>query len=221
VKLTAELQAEHDLIERVLGSFRTFVDRLPDRGIEPADGARFVAFLREYAGAFHHGREEGTLFAALHEIAELPDDRGPIAVLRDDHHRIAALLDRIAPLLARACAGGAAEVAAVRPLVVEYTRALWHHIDAENSVLFPEGDARLAKHGVAELPVRPMTAAERAAQAAGEDLAQRYAPAADPGIVRGDGCVACQAFAVSCGGIEQEWWNEWEWDEMEDHLSNG
>jgi hypothetical protein len=39
--------------------------------------------------------------------------------------------------------------------------------------------------------------------------------------MRGDGCVFCPAFTTSCRGVEHEWWNEWEWEEFEDHLPSG
>ncbi len=38
----------------------------------------------------------------------------------------------------------------------------------------------------------------------------RFPPLDDHEAIRGDGCVACSAFAVTCGGIEKEWWNDWE-----------
>jgi hypothetical protein len=101
-------------------------------------------------------------------------------------------------------------------LAIEYSHGLWHHIDAENSVLFPESEGRLAKKGVRELPSREMTAQEAAAREAADDLLCRYPPASDPSIVRGDGCVSCHAFAESCRGLEREWWNEWEWEEFEE-----
>ena len=43
-----------------------------------------------------------------------------------------------------------------------------------------------------------------------ERLVERFPPMDDSEIVRGDGCIACSAFAVTCGGIEKEWWNDWE-----------
>jgi hypothetical protein len=36
-------------------------------------------------------------------------------------------------------------------LAIAYSRALWRHIDAENTVLFPEAEARLPQTGVPEL----------------------------------------------------------------------
>lgn len=217
MELIDELAAEHELIDAAVGALRTWVEqRLRGEG-DPADGPRFVTFLRVFAAEFHHAREEDTLFVALRERAGLPQE-GPIASLCDDHARTAALLASIERLVDDRGAPAGAAGDDLRRLAVEYSHALWHHIDAENSVLFPEGESRLRKSGVAELPSRAMTTAEAAAKAVGEDLIRRYPPFRDPTIPRGDGCVCCPAFSGACRGLEQEWWNEWEWEEFEDHL---
>ena len=44
-------------------------------------------------------------------------------------------------------------------------------------------------------------------------------PLDDVTIPRGDGCVCCPAFTGACRGLEQEWWNEWEWEELENHVA--
>jgi hemerythrin-like domain-containing protein len=216
MRLIDDLVAEHELIDRVVGSLRTYVDlRVRGEG-DPADGPRFVRFLRLYAGDFHHAREEHTLFVALQQHAGLPAT-GPVAMLRDDHARLASVLDRIEPLVGSAL-DHEADRDQLRRLAFEYSHAMWHHIDAENSVLFPESEARLKKNGVPELPSRQMTDAERAAKADGESLVARYAPMNDPEIIRGDGCVSCPGFGERCRGLEREWWNESEWEEFRDHL---
>jgi hemerythrin-like domain-containing protein len=217
MQLIDDLRAEHDLIERVVGAFRTFVDRRLAGEADPGDGPRFLAFFRLFAGRFHHAREEDALFVALERDAELPADRGPMAVMREDHRRMAGLLDAMEPLLA----GDLGETSARETLAAlarEYSRSLWHHIDAENSVLLPESEERLRRHGIRELPSREMTGAEREARAAGEALLARYPPLDDPAIIRGDGCVFCLAFGNGCRGLEHEWWNESEWEEFENHL---
>lgn len=218
MQLIRELRAEHDLIEAVAGSLRAYV-RLRLRGEgDPADGPRFVRFLRLYAGHFHHAREEDTLFAALTERAQLPAS-GPVETLVGDHQRIAKLLDEIDALLVRDVRGPAA--VRLEAAAVEYSRSLWSHIDAENSVLFPEAEARLRKAGVRELSSRALTAEEEEARAVGQELVARYPPLHDPVAMRGDGCVCCPAMGESCRGLELEWWNEWEWAELEDHLAEG
>jgi hemerythrin-like domain-containing protein len=217
--LLADLRAEHDLIEAVAGSFRTFVGRLDeDAGVE--DFARFLEFFRRYAGDFHHAREEHALFPALVERAHLPGDRGPLAVLTGDHRRLSEQLDQIERLLRGGLIHEPDRREAIR-LATDYTRALEHHIDAENSVLFPESEARLRKQGVRELPGRGPTEEETAAKRTGEDLRLRYPPSEDITTIRGDGCVLCPAMGEGCAGLEVEWWNEWEWEEFEDHLPSG
>lgn len=220
MQLIEELRDEHALIERVVGSLRTFVAaRLAGSG-EADDGPRFIRFFRLFAGHFHHAREEDTLFVALHERAELPRDRGPIAVMLGDHERMAAVLGRLEAALGVPL-GDAAARERLESAAVEYSRSLWLHIDAENSVLFPEGQERLRRHGVYELASRPMTGEEHEARAVGEGLVERYPPSDDPGIIRGEGCVICPAFTKDCRGLEREWWTELEWEEFQDHLSDG
>ena len=157
---------------------------------------------------------------ALQRDAELPGDRGPIAAILDDHHRMAALLARL-DALAPAPPPDAAATTEFLEVALRYTEELWHHIDAENSVLFPESEARLRKQGVLELPSRAMTPEEADAMAIGQSLVTRFPPQADTAIVRGDGCVCCPALVDNCPGLERAWWSESEWDELEDHLAEG
>lgn len=220
MELIDQLRAEHDLIEQVAGSLRTYV-RARARGEgDPADGPAFLSFFRLYAGHFHHAREEDTLFVSLQRDAELPGDRGPIAVLLEDHHRMAGLLDRMTPLIGSAL-DSEDDRRTLLSLALDYSEQLWHHIDAENSVLLPESEHRLSRHGVRELPSRAMTPDEAAARETGLRLLAAYPPADEPDVMRGDGCVMCPAFVANCEGLERTWWNEWEWDEFEDHLPSG
>ena len=218
MRLIEELRAEHDLIERVAGSLRTFARQRGRGEGSPEDGPRFLAFFRLYAGQFHHAREEDTLFVALQRDAELPGDRGPIAALLEDHHRMAGLLDRMEPVAADPSLEARA---ALEAIALEYSQQLWQHIDAENSVVLPESESRLRRHGRAELPTREMTLDEEEARALGETLLSLYPPVHEPDVPRGDGCVVCPAFTRTCRGLELEWWNEWEWEEFEDQLPSG
>jgi hemerythrin-like domain-containing protein len=217
VRLLDELRAEHDLIETVLGSLRAFVDlRVCGQG-EPADAKAFLGFFRHYAAGYHHAREEDVLFPALVKEAELPPDKGPLPAVIAQHHSMAAMLDELAPLL-----GADLAEAGNREKLVDsatrYSRALWAHIDAENSVMLPESEKRLRRVGVLELDGRGPTAQEEAARADGERLVSLYPPIEDRGAVRGEGCVICASYGVDCDGVEREWWNESEWEEFPDHL---
>ena len=216
--LIDELRAEHELIDEVAGAFLAHL-AAPPGARRAEDTEAFLRFFRAYAGNFHHAREEDVLFVALQERAGLPRDRGPIAVMLADHQRMAGLLDRIgAQIHDRDDEEGRARL---REPATTYVHALWHHIDAENSVLFPECGPRLGRNGVKELPSRSMTAEEASARTAGEDLRRRFPPSTRDDVMRGEGCILCPAFGESCRGMEHEWWNVWEWDELDDRMSGG
>lgn len=217
MRLLDELKAEHDLIEKVLGSLRTFVDlRMRGEG-DAADAPAFLAFFRLYAAGYHHAREEDVLFPALVKEAELPETKGPVPALIAQHHAMAAMLGDIAPLLGAALAE-AKDRERLVDLATRYSRALWAHIDAENSVMLPESEKRLRRVGVLELDGRRPTTEETAARDGGERLVRRYPPAQDHAAIRGEGCVVCASYGVDCDGVEREWWNESEWEEFPDHL---
>jgi len=195
VKILEAFEREHEVIERVAGALYRWAEEDGD----PADAARFAQFFTVYSGGFHHGREDGILIPALIEHLEVPADSGPIRVIEEEHGRLVELTARLA-------ADGSREVART------IARTLWEHIDKENSVLFVEAAERFPRAGVAELEDREMTPDECAAAALGEELAGKYPPLEDPDLIRGDGCIACSAFTVTCRGIEAEWWTTWEWE---------
>lgn len=213
MKLLDTLQNEHVLIDRMLGSLRAYVDGLVAGTADPDDGRRYAAFFTEYAGHFHHDREEGVLFQALITQAELPADRGPVHALTRDHAEMSQWLLELTPLLERRPQPGD-DAARLQALATRYSQALWRHIDAENSVLFPEGGERLVLCGVRELADRPMSEAEAAAREGAAALLVRYPPIEDMALTRGDGCYMCRAHGDTCDGLEAEWWTELEWEEF-------
>ncbi len=217
MQLIDELRSEHELIDPVVGALRTYVSRLV-RGEAPlSDGKEFLVFFRVFAGRFHHEREEEILLPALVREVSLPADRGPIAVVIHDHHEMAALLDAMEPLFSLpALAPG--DMKLLEELAVRYSRSLWLHIDAENSVLFPESEDRLRRNAVYELACRMPDAGELAAKAVGEALLRTYPPSDDSELVRGEGCMVCPSYHERCSGIEREWWNEHEWEEFDEHI---
>jgi len=219
MQLIEDLLLEHKLIERVVGSLRAFVTaRLAGQG-DHLDGPRYMAFFRRYAGDFHHDKEEQVFLRALVDQAEIPEERGPVAAITGQHRHMAGLLDALQPLLA-APRHSEAEQARLKALAVDYSHSLWRHIDAENSVLFPEGQERLRRFHILELPSRPMIEAEQQAREGALALLATYPPEYDPEVHRGDGCVACPSYGTTCDGLEQEWWTDLEWEDMHDRMSS-
>src|SRR5690606_19551659 len=156
---------------------------------------------------------ERVLFDALVTAAELPGDRGPVHALAHQHAQMEEWLREMTPLLEQRPQSEDDRVR-LRTLATRYSHALWRHIDAENSVLFPEGAQRLRRCGIRELPDRPMSEAEAAAREGAAALLERYPPVEDDALARGDGCFACRAYGETCDGFEAEWWTELEWAEF-------
>lgn len=135
-------------IEVLLGEHRTILVVLDEaermcRRLE-ADGALhetfwqdLLRFVDEFDAGLHHRKEEDLLFPAL-EAAGLPADRGPTAVLRDEHLRSRFFCQRLEQALrdrdrARllAAAGG-------------YLDLMRAHVLKENQILFPLAQQLLA-----------------------------------------------------------------------------
>jgi hemerythrin-like domain-containing protein len=213
VKLTEELVTEHALIERVVLSLYAFASACEAGTAKPRDGFGYLRFFRVFADGYHHAREEAALFRALVDETGVPADRGPLRVLVGDHRAMAGILAELEALLLRE-AGPELKSVAER-----FARSLLHHIDAENSVVFPEAELRFRRTSTV-VEGRAPTAEELAARAEGEALATRFEPTVIHGIARGDGCVACSAYGVSCDGIEREWWSELEWEDARARLGS-
>lgn len=204
VELLEALRREHETIEAVASALVGFAKARSRSEGDPADLARFVRFFEAFADAYHHGREEGVLFPALVEQTEVPKDRGPIASLLADHAEFHASI--------RAWSG--LDGAPLLEAVTRYASHLLHHIDAENSVLFPECEARFRRVSVLELETRDPTEEERRAREDALSLVERYGSVPFDDASRGEGCVCCPAYGVRCDGVEREWSSDVEWDDM-------
>lgn len=155
------------------------------------------------------------LFATLINQLHLPGDHGPIAVLTDDHRKFNACLDQIEQWIAREPLSPADQIQ-LRTTTEQYIASMQHHIDAENSVLFVEGEICLRDAGISELPSRSLTADEQQVRFVAEELQQRHPPTSNVDVIRGDGCVLWPAYQITCDGYEREWPNISRWGHAED-----
>lgn len=219
MRLIDELKREHELIDRVAGSMRTWVNRLLQGDAPAVEGRKFMRFFEVYVGGRHHRREEEILFPTVWNELALPGDSAPVTVLVETHHELAALLDCMKFLL-RKDSLTKTERGELESLAIRYTRTLWSHMDAENSVLFPELEMRLKHAGMHELPSALITRDEEDAEILGDALVHTYLPTEDANVVRGEGCAMCPAYMDTCRGIEREWWNQWEWEELGERVTS-
>ncbi|HEX9290217.1 MAG TPA: hemerythrin domain-containing protein, partial [Anaeromyxobacteraceae bacterium] len=96
------LMTEHRLIERACDALAAFADEVRRKSTDDKEElGRFVTFIREFADACHHGKEEDILFAAMVE-AGFPRHGGPIAVMLMEHDQGRAHVRVLADLAAQA-----------------------------------------------------------------------------------------------------------------------
>jgi hemerythrin-like domain-containing protein len=146
------LMNEHRRIERVLDAVRGYAAGLRADGAAPprADLAGLVEFIREYADALHHGKEEAILFAAMcrHGFSA---DGGPIAVMLAEHdegrRHVAAMAE-----IAGATGDWTAEERARAARALEgYAALLAPHIMKEDQILYPMARHHLPEEAYAEV----------------------------------------------------------------------
>jgi hemerythrin-like domain-containing protein len=175
------LMQEHQLILRSLDALDAFTVGLSRGGEDKAELSRFVRFIREFADARHHGKEEDVLFAAM-VAAGFPRGGGPIAVMLMDHEAgrahvgvMAAAAEQAEPWNAQA---RAATVAAARG----YAELLRGHIRKEDHILYPmarqrldEAAMRRVDQACAAFEVRQIEAGRDHVKDLGRELVERHA----------------------------------------------
>jgi len=151
---TRLLREQHKNILAVTDVLEEILERGRSSGSMDFDGvADCVAFIRLYADALHHGKEEDLLFPAL-EAAGMPHDGGPIAVMLSEHEQGRAYARAMADALPAARAG---DELALRRLVHSahgYVALIRAHILKEDQILFG-----IADHMIAEPVCRQLCAA--------------------------------------------------------------
>ena len=136
---TSRLREEHGHILAVADALASLVGAA-DAGRWDVDGfADCVTFIRLFADACHHGKEEDLLFPEL-VAAGLPREQGPIAVMLHEHQQGRALARHMAGALDAARAGDEAARATLRHAAVGYVNLIRAHIQKEDNVLFAMAD---------------------------------------------------------------------------------
>jgi hemerythrin-like domain-containing protein len=140
MQATDILMDEHRVIERVLTSLEAAARRLA--GGQPIEATFFVDaadFVKGFADACHHRKEEGVLFPAM-EAAGVPNRGGPIGVMLAEHEEGRRLTRAMRSAAEGLGAGRPAEKDAVVESALGYVTLLRQHIAKEEGVLFPMAD---------------------------------------------------------------------------------
>jgi hemerythrin-like domain-containing protein len=146
---TSVLVEEHTLILQALEALEKKLDRLEGRGdVDRGYFADVAEFLRTFADACHHGKEERLLFEHMVGKLGFPRQAGPIPVMLADHQAGRSFVRGMAEAVHRPGPDG------VRQLLENgrrYIQLLRAHIQRENTVLFPMAEARMGPHDRAYL----------------------------------------------------------------------
>ncbi|MBK9088604.1 MAG: hemerythrin domain-containing protein [Holophagales bacterium] len=131
------LMNEHRLIENVLGSLETCAIALEGGlAFERAFARDYGGFLRGFADAWHHGKEEDILFRRMVERG-FSEESGPVAVMLHEHREGRALVGAIHGAGEGTGAVTPAEKAAFVGGARGFIPLLRQHIQKEDNILYP------------------------------------------------------------------------------------
>lgn len=148
---TKTLRSEHDHILAMIACLRAACEAAESS--DQFDAETFQAgldFIRNYADAWHHAKEEDHLFPAL-EAAGMPRDGGPIAVMLREHVMGRSYAQKMVENLERAINGDVAAQSTVLNYALAYANLLTGHIQKENGILFDMADQLLLQEDQARL----------------------------------------------------------------------
>jgi hemerythrin-like domain-containing protein len=143
-KPTETLEAEHRIIEKILGAMARLVEVMEtSQETSPADIAAMVEFMRTFADRCHHGKEEKLLFPVL-ELKGVPVSGCPLGILIHEHTKGRTLVNALSESAATHAAGNleAKEtlLASMKGLLELYPSHIWK----EDYLLFPLTDKILS-----------------------------------------------------------------------------
>jgi hemerythrin-like domain-containing protein len=101
-----------------------------------------VSFFREFADAYHHGKEEHILFDAMVEHG-FPRHAGPIAVMLQEHDMGRAQVAVLAAKAAQSEAWSDEDRQTIADAANDYSGLLRAHIHKEDAILYPMAEQRL------------------------------------------------------------------------------
>jgi hemerythrin-like domain-containing protein len=135
---TRVLREEHQRILAVADALEALLDAGP-AAVDYDRIDKCIRFIRLFADACHHGKEEDLLFPALVDQG-LPRERGPIAVMLHEHRLGREIASTMAASIDRARSGDAEAHARLERAGRDYVALIRGHILKEDNVLFNMAD---------------------------------------------------------------------------------
>lgn len=146
---TQVLRDEHQWILGVADALSGLLDEHVDRfDYDRID--KCIQFIRLFADACHHGKEEDHLFTALGEQG-MPSDRGPIAVMLHEHRLGRERVSAMVAAMPGAREGSSSDRGRLIQAGRGYVDLIRDHILKEDNVLFNMADQVIAGPACARL----------------------------------------------------------------------
>jgi hemerythrin-like domain-containing protein len=139
MKATEVLMEEHEVILRVLTALEKAVSDAPSGKFNPDFFLEAADFIKNFADACHHAKEEGVLFVEM-EASGVPVKGGPIGVMLAEHEQGRQYTRLMREAAEKWQAGDTSAVEAVKLNGMGYVNLLRQHIQKENNILFPMAD---------------------------------------------------------------------------------
>ena len=146
---TRVLREEHQRILEVADALEAVLDGDPG-GLDFDRLEKCIRFIRLFADACHHGKEEDLLFPALQEQG-LPRDSGPIAVMLHEHRLGRRFASTMADNVEGARQGDGDAWSRLERAGRDYVGLIRGHILKEDNVLFGMADQLVAGPACARL----------------------------------------------------------------------
>jgi len=137
---TRILRDQHKNILKIADVLEDVLAHEPEPGAFDYDAIEdCVSFIRLYADALHHGKEEDLLFPEL-ETVGLSRHGGPIAVMLHEHQEGRAYAQGMADALPQARSGDSAAQKRLMSAGLGYVSLIRGHILKEDNILFNMAD---------------------------------------------------------------------------------
>ncbi len=151
MKATDQLRDEHKGVLLMLAILEKVSQRLETKGSSEKEHlGGMLEFFRVFVDKCHHGKEEDLLFPA-YEAVGIPNKNGPIGVLLAEHEEGRGYVKNMTKAFEGFKKGEHFPGARIVEYANKYIALLKQHIDKEDTVLYPMGDARITNEKDKEL----------------------------------------------------------------------
>jgi hemerythrin-like domain-containing protein len=143
---TEELKNEHRIILTVLDAAKREIDIIARTGTVREDIVlKLLDFIRNFADACHHAKEEKRLFVKMNERG-MPLNAGPLAVMLREHEEGRRMIKAAAEALPPAVQGDKRALQILKDGLAGYVDLLRAHIGKEDNILYPMADKLLTAY---------------------------------------------------------------------------